>query len=797
MGQEFRKSGGRLSRIIIVALAAITATAGAEPDAAAPGESGVSWIHMYHSLNDEFTQVYKESPFSTLSRDYFARFSRDPEARLQPAEIEITDDWHIVLNEEAAPLSRLMADHLADSLDEAMDVPIQVKTLETVAGAGRATNAIVLLDSGGGRQHIPGSFTIRVGPGRITVHGRDPAGVRDGIVRLADRIGLRQAPFLETGETHYAPRLSVRLGSVPLLGSHRDLVFMGFNAVLLGWHDLYALSTSDAIPELIPRRKPSEIDQYIEAARTARRYGLKTYLRVNTKSKFPEDHPVFKAHPELRGSRTWKADGEFILCTEHPTVRRFLCESVAGLFRDMLDLDGVVIIIGGEGFYHCFMRPYGVEKGHTDCTRCEPLGPDVVVANMCNALAGAVREVNPSGEVIAWPYSAAHVWSSDRSQTGFIEKLRPGTAIFTEIEKDETVEKPEGVKKLLWDYSIDLIGPGERAREQIAACRGAGIPIYMKSEPELAFEAPGLPHVPCLDRWLDRAEALASCGAGGAWVFPAFVHVYGTSAAESSKYLWWTPVPNQEDILNRLAARIAGHEAGPRLRAAWKYVSRAIEWSPVIPSYYVGPYYLGPAHPMMADPAAEVPPEFYGYFFYYAEIDDTEGMKKRPTFLTSPIYGTNMVHERFYREMERLLGRAVRHIEHADPIVPERHRVMFEAEASPIRWFYLIARTEANFYTSCRLREQVLALAERPQLSEAERQDARMLYEQWRNVLLDEQHNARAALPVMENDPRLNFRYGGDHSFTDGAEMIRVKLTLIDHEINTFLPSLLERIERE
>ena len=98
----------------------------------------------------------------------------------------------------------------------------------------------------------------------------------------------------------------MRLGTVPLLGSHRDLVFMGFNAVLLGWQDLYAISVSNAIPELKTRRRPGTIDQYVAAARIAQQYGLKTYLRINTKSKFPEDHPLLEAHPELFGTAELK-----------------------------------------------------------------------------------------------------------------------------------------------------------------------------------------------------------------------------------------------------------------------------------------------------------------------------------------------------------------------------------------------------------------------------------------------------------------------------------------------------------
>ena len=78
-------------------------------------------------------------------------------------------------------------------------------------------------------------------------------------------------------------------------------------------------------------------------------------------------------------------------------------------------------------------------------------------------------------------------------------------------------------------------------------------------------------------------------------------------------------------------------------------------------------------------------------------------------------------------------------------------------------------------------------------MTAADHQEARTLIEQWQEVLLDEQANARAALPVMENDPRLNFRYGGDHSFEDGPTMIRAKLDLIAHEIAAYLPTLMKK----
>jgi len=309
----------------------------------------------------------------------------------------------------------------------------------------------------------------------------------------------------------------------------------------------------------------------------------------------------------------------------------------------------------------------------------------------------------------------------------------------------------------------------------------------MKSEPELGFEAPRLPHIPCLDRWIDRADALASCGSDGAWVFPAFRPCYGTSAAESYKLMWWDPLPEKEAVLQQFASRIAGPEAGPQLREAWRLVSEAIAFSPELPPYYTGPYYLGPAHPMCADPEAELPAVFFGRYLFLAEITDKEGLPLRPAFDKSP-RGDVPVFGAMYREMESLLRKAVDAVDAAGPGVPERCQLPFSAEVSPIRWFYHTARTQANFYESCQLRDALRELAALPELSSDQRSEAREKLDRWRAVLRDEVENARQALPVVEADMRLDWYYGGDHTFPHAADMMRAKLEILQHEISDVLP---------
>ncbi len=749
------------------------------------------WGGMASAGGEARDAVYRENPFSFFSRDYFARITHDKRATPGRQEMAIGADWFLVLDRQATPVSRVMAEDLAVFLRERMglSLPLRVASAEEAQGP----RTLWLSDAGGDEAIPPGAFTIRVSPDTVHVQGKDPAGLRDGVVRLVDRMGFRAAPMLAQGEETLTPRLDLRIGTVPRMGAYRDLVLLGYNGVIISPTDkssatqLHALSQSRAIPELCPLQDPTLLELLATKAREARRHGLKTFVSLSMWDFYPKDAPLFANHPGLRGAEAYKhmnlPPPGHLLCTEDPLMRQYLAETLEGLFR-ALPLDGVLVIIGGEEFQHCFMRPSGVERLHTNCARCEALGAETVVANLCNGLADAARVANPEAVVVAWPYSAKYFWSADDEQIAFIEKLKPGTALLTEVEKDATISKEGGIQKAIWDYSIDLIGPTERAKRQIEACKKAGIKVYLKSEPELAFEAPGVPYIPCVDRWYDRAEALASCGADGAWVLAWFLPNHATTSAEVYKYAWWDPAPDREQALNLLARRIGGSDkAAAHLRKAWRHVSESMTWVPELPPYFQGPYYAGPTHPMCADPEMELPECFQGKSDFGAHI-------------LKEARGDVVTFGRLYRKMEQALGRAVEEMDAASGHVPGRCRTVFDGEMLPLRWLYHTARTHANFYESCHLRDSLLKTA-KPKSEgsgEASPSFGRESFQRWMAILEDEIRNTRAARKVVRQDSRLDVHNTENGAALAPAEtLFRAKLKLLQYERSVFLSSLAKK----
>ena len=81
----------------------------------------------------EACKAFDASPFSILSKDYFSRFNRDPNAKPEKNEVLITDDWKIIISDNAKESSILMAGYLADFLNERMSVNIAVEKIKAAS----------------------------------------------------------------------------------------------------------------------------------------------------------------------------------------------------------------------------------------------------------------------------------------------------------------------------------------------------------------------------------------------------------------------------------------------------------------------------------------------------------------------------------------------------------------------------------------------------------------------------------------------------------------------------------------
>src|SRR4029079_6208873 len=112
-----------------------------------------------------------------------------------------------------------------------------------------------------------------------------------------------------------------------------------------------------------------------EAAKRAATFGVTLYF-VAVSPKLPADHALFKRRPEVRGAQlsfhpTAAGQPLHCLCSSSDQALGFHADVFGRMFRDVPELGGLILIIGGESYYHCFMRAAGAAKiGTTNCPHC-------------------------------------------------------------------------------------------------------------------------------------------------------------------------------------------------------------------------------------------------------------------------------------------------------------------------------------------------------------------------------------------------------------------------------------------
>ena len=77
-------------------------------------------------------------------------------------------------------------------------------------------------------------------------------------------------------------------------------------------------------------------------------------------------------------------------------VRACQQEAVESLFSAGPGVAGAILLIGGEGFMHCYSRPYGHFEGYSSCPHCRDKAPSGEIANLVNRMAAAVVSIKPS-----------------------------------------------------------------------------------------------------------------------------------------------------------------------------------------------------------------------------------------------------------------------------------------------------------------------------------------------------------------------------------------------------------------
>ena len=553
------------------------------------------------------TDKNKDDKILTWLNNGFLDFQRNRCLVPDADEIEINSSWSLHFETDSTPMIEKAKELFNKFLRSCMDVTLGVD------GKNKIT---FIID-----EKIKGEedSLIQVENDRVNIRARGESGLLYGAMRIIRIFGNRMAPFIKKGTLNNSPCFSPRISTTVFYTSDYKLhdmekrytddylalmALFGVNGVF--WEvDFYDYSNSDILPQLKSTEYSGNIEKLNKFIKKTAPYGIGVYLLYKLPV-LPENHPVFKAHPDVKGAFTSpdNINQGYCLCSSNEKVLEFYEDSFSKIYKDASGLKGPILLIGGERFMHCYTRPTPPLNNKTNCKVCAKNNASKTVANMVNRIAKAIKNVLPEALCFCWPYSA-FTWSGpeDNYQLELIKYLSDDVSLLSNFSTNDIYPETGAV---LYDYNIMHPNSSSKFKAQKAELEKYGKGIYAKAEcstTPLMFQ---VPYLPLPYRWAQRAEALKKEGVKGVFGHWRYFGFTGSLADEIFFESAWNK-QNIDNFLKQYCFRQYGDFSFDMLKG-WRIMSEAwgeIPYSAALVGerqfYVKGPMYLGPAHPFIFD----------------------------------------------------------------------------------------------------------------------------------------------------------------------------------------------------
>lgn len=316
----------------------------------------------------------------------------------------------------------------------------------------------------------------------------------------------------------------------------------------------------------------------------AKKYGVGVYLYINEPRGMPE--AFFEKRPEMAGVR----DGLFgvtALCTSNPTVRQWMGDALAHVFREVPDLAGAFSITASENLTNCASR-----GGRQGCVRCKSRTDTDIVVEVNTVIEEGVHRGNPKAKVIAWDWG----WNGHGDAPDIIARLPKSTWLMSVSEWALPVQRG-GVQTTVGEYSMSVVGPGPRATRHWKLAKEAGLKTAAKVQLNNTWELSSVPYLPVMDLVAQHCHNLASAGVDGMMLSWSLGGYPSPNLEIASRFCGKT-TPSVAEVLNEVATKRYGADGAPKAREAWTAFSTAFSQFPYGCSIYSIPVQMGPANPL-------------------------------------------------------------------------------------------------------------------------------------------------------------------------------------------------------
>lgn len=225
-------------------------------------------------------------------------------------------------------------------------------------------------------------------------------------------------------------------------------------------------------------------------------FGIKLYLYLNEPRSMPL--PFYETYPDLRG-HIQGADA--CLCVSAPQVRDYLKAAVESVCRAVPLIGGFFTITRSENLTNCYSHADKVMYP-CNCPRCKDRSVGDIIASTVGCFLEGARRVSEDIKVFAWS------WGWNEYNEEIIQRLPKEVVLLSQSELDMPFEIG-GVKGNVIDYSMSIVGPGERARHEWKLARAHGLEIGAKVQISTTWEAstvPAIPVSPSVEEHMQRLQ---------------------------------------------------------------------------------------------------------------------------------------------------------------------------------------------------------------------------------------------------------------------------------------------------
>ncbi len=688
---------------------------------------------------------------------------RNPVVRAVAGEPEISEDWRIVMDEEAGPLLMNAAKDLQDYLFTSMNVSVRLTRTGNIAEAAAGGDRVLVLATKeqlpalGGALEKSRSYRIVVDADRIVVCGFDDRGAAQGSYFLEDKMNLCEAPVLEVMDVTREPLFSPRMahsgwGLDRYPDAHLNaMAHAGIDAIMVFVKDV------DETPEGY-----QDFNYLVDRAEL---YGLDVYVYSYLTSRLHPDDPDAQAYYERTYGKVFRACPRF---------------------------KGVILV--GESCEFPSKDPNTTGKLRLEWPADQPQTkpspgwwPCRDFPQWLRLLSGTIRAHNPDADIVFWTYNWGYAPKEDR--LALIRALPENITLQVTFEMFEQIRN-EHVTHVCVDYTLSNVGPGEYFRSEAEVARERGIKLHaMSNTGGLTWDFGVIPYEPFPGQWNRRHSALLK--AREDWGLSGLMesHHYGwwpSFVSELAKWAYWSPSPTYEEALAMIAKRDFGEEAAPLAQEAWSAWSEAIRhYVPTNEDQY-GPFRVGPSYPLvfrkpMFGKAVQMPAAKHAMFGNEIVLTDYEPLEDpRQSLGVSRIDVELRSLGRMLERMEEGNGL----LERALALTPENKRVDGTFMLGVGQFIARSIRTTIHVKEWWKLKRQLL--------SEGDADKATALLEQMEELAFREIANAEATIPLVEADSRLGWEPSMEY-MTD-ADHLRWKIaqvrSVLDSEFVQYRKSL-------